>query len=75
LDFLSQVGSQEILLILLVAIIVIGPAKIVEFGKTMGKVTRNIKRTTSEISTSISRELAAEQKEKPKDAPPQDKKS
>lgn len=75
MDFLSQVGSQEILVVLLVAIIVIGPAKIAEFGKTIGQVTRKIKQTSNEISASISRELEAEQKEKPKDSTPPGKKS
>ena len=75
MDFLSQVGSQEILVVLLVAIIVIGPAKIAEFGKTIGQVTRKIKQTSSEISTSISRELEAEQKAKPPDTRPPGEKS
>ncbi len=67
MDVFSQVGSQEILVILLVAIIVIGPAKIVEFGKTIGKISRNIKQTTNEFTRSINRELEEEQQDKKKD--------
>lgn len=56
MDIFSQIGAQEILMILLVAVIVIGPAKIVEFGKTVGKITRHIK----QASTSLTRELEEE---------------
>lgn len=57
MDLFSSVGTQEILMILLVAIIIIGPVKIADFGKTMGKFTRNIKQTTTELTTNFNKEL------------------
>jgi Tat protein translocase TatB subunit len=74
MDFFSQIGTQEILMILLVAIIVIGPNKIVEFGKTAGKVTRNLKKATTDMTTSLEKELEEENK-KEKQASPTAKKS
>lgn len=62
MDFLSQVGTQEILMILLVAIIVIGPNKIVEFGKILGKVTRNIRKASTDLTTNLEKEMEEEKR-------------
>jgi Sec-independent protein translocase protein TatA len=76
MDLLSSVGSQEILMILLVAVIVIGPAKIMEFGKTMGKISRNIKQTTDNLTADLNREIDLENDEKKKtDSKPEPPKS
>jgi len=78
MDLFSSVGSQEILMILLVAIIVIGPNKIAEFGKTLGNVSRNLKKASTDFTTSITREIEEEEKQKKTAAPgaaPPDKKS
>jgi len=64
LDLFSSVGSQEILLILLVAILVIGPVKIVEFGKTVGRFTRNIKQASTDFTTNLTREIDIENADK-----------
>ncbi len=64
MDLFSSVGTQEILMILLVAIIVIGPTKIVEFGKGMGKFTRNIRQAGSELTNNPNKELAQLELEK-----------
>jgi Sec-independent protein translocase protein TatA len=74
MDLFSSVGSQEILMILLVAIIVIGPNKIAEFGKTLGNVSRNLKKASTDFTSNITREIEDEEKEKkastPTTAPP-----
>jgi sec-independent protein translocase protein TatB len=78
MDLFSSVGTQEILMILLVAIIVIGPNKIAEFGKTLGNVSRNLKKASSDFTTSITREIEEEEKEKKASTPvmaPPDKKA
>jgi len=69
MDLFSSVGTQEILMILLVALIVIGPNKIAEFGKTLGNVSRNLKKASSEFTTSITREIEEENKEKKTSTP------
>jgi sec-independent protein translocase protein TatB len=69
MDLFSSIGTQEILMILLVAIIVIGPAKIVEFGKTMGKFTRNIKQASTDLTMNLTKELEEEEKGKATTSP------
>jgi len=64
MDFFSSVGTQEILMILLVAILVIGPAKIAEFGKTLGKFTHNIKQASTQFTSNLQKEIDLENKEK-----------
>jgi len=56
MEFLS-VGSGEILMILLVAILVIGPNKIVKFSRKLGQLSRNIKRMTTDFSSTITKEI------------------
>jgi len=77
LDIFSSIGMQEVLIILLVAILVIGPNKIADFGKTIGNVSRNIKKASTDFSTSLTRELEEEEKGKkistPKTAQPEKK--
>ena len=78
MDIFSSIGMQEILMILLVAMLVIGPNKIADFGKTLGNVSRNIKKASTDFTTSISREIEEEGKVKKPDTPqttPTEKKS
>jgi Sec-independent protein translocase protein TatA len=55
-------GFQEILVILLVAMIAIGPVKVVDFAKKAGKFTRDIKRTSDNIMSDLNREIEEEEK-------------
>jgi len=61
---LMGVGTAEVLMILLVAILVIGPNKVIEFARTMGKIMRTIKKTTLDLTSSVTKELELEDKEK-----------
>jgi len=76
-DIFSSIGTQEILMILLVAMLVIGPNKIASFGKTLGNVSRNLKKASTDFTTSINREIEEEEKSKkistPQTAPPEKK--
>ena len=53
---------QEILMILLVAILAVGPNKIVEFGKSLGNVSRNLKRASTDFTSSLNKEIEIEEK-------------
>jgi len=64
MDIFSQIGSQEILLILLVAILVIGPAKIVKFGQSIGNISRNLRKATSDFSSNLKAEIEEDEKTK-----------
>ncbi|UCB43433.1 MAG: twin-arginine translocase TatA/TatE family subunit [Dehalococcoidales bacterium] len=72
MDFVG-IGAQEILMILLVAILVVGPNRIVEIGRTIGKVTRAIKKTTTDFTSAVSKEMELEEKDKQNPQPPEKK--
>ena len=56
-------------MILLVAMLVIGPNKIADFGKTLGNVSRNIKKASMDFTTTINREIEEEEKGKKPSTP------
>jgi sec-independent protein translocase protein TatA len=65
------IGPWEVLLILIVALIVVGPGKIPGIARTMGRTVRAIRRASSELTTAVTRELdAAEKAEKQPPPPP-----
>ncbi len=61
MDFLG-IGGWEILLILIIALIVLGPGKIVEFSRTLGRMVRAFRKATSDLTAQISKELEEEEK-------------
>jgi Tat protein translocase TatB subunit len=63
MDFMS-IGTQEILMIILVAVLIVGPNRIVEMSRTMGKVMRAIRKTTAELTMNVTKEIELEEKKK-----------
>ncbi len=63
MDFLG-IGGGEILIVVLVAILLWGPGRIVEIARGLGKIIHDLKNTTSELTTQISKELEEENKNK-----------
>lgn len=57
---LFGMGSGEILLVLIVALIILGPARVVEFAGTLGRMARNLRKISSDMTTAISREINTE---------------
>jgi Tat protein translocase TatB subunit len=47
------IGVTEILLILIVALIVVGPEKLPEFARTIGKTFNEFKRTSNDLRRTI----------------------
>jgi sec-independent protein translocase protein TatA len=64
MDFFGM-GMGEILLILLVALIIWGPGRITEVGRTMGKVARTLKKATFDLTTQITKETEEQEKKLP----------
>ncbi len=58
---LMGVGTAEVLMILLVALLVIGPKRVVELGRTMGKIVRAIKKASFDMTSSLTKELELEE--------------
>ncbi len=53
-------GAGEIFLILVIALIIFGPARIVEIGRDLGKMIYNLRKATSDLTTRVTREIEEE---------------
>lgn len=53
---IGRIGMMEIILILSVALIIFGPAKLPELGRSIGNGLREFKKATNELKDSISLE-------------------
>lgn len=59
------IGGWEVLLILVIALMIWGPARLAEIGKTLGKMVRALRKATSDLSAQVSKEIEEEKKEQP----------
>jgi sec-independent protein translocase protein TatB len=50
-------GIGELVLIFVIALIVFGPEKLPSVARTVGKLARDLKRTTTELTETIQREM------------------
>jgi TatA/E family protein of Tat protein translocase len=66
----GPLGFQEILLILVLALLIFGPKRLPEIGRTIGRSLGEFRRATSDIKRTIQLELDAAE-EAPKIAPPE----
>lgn len=74
MDFFG-IGAGELILILIVALIIWGPGKLPQITRTLGNVTRNLRKATSEFTTALTREVELEEKKtKPTPAEPKPEK-
>ena len=64
MDFLG-IGWSEILLIIIVALLLWGPGKVIEIGRSLGKTVRAFKKAADELTTQVSKELEEQKKETP----------
>ncbi len=55
------IGIGEILVILAIALIVLGPKEIPKVARTIGRVMRDIQRTTDELRRTIDSEIIEEE--------------
>jgi sec-independent protein translocase protein TatA len=71
MDFFG-IGGGELIVILIVALLVWGPNRVVEIGRTLGKTVNSFKKAASDLNSKIDKELE-EQKKEPPTANPQQK--
>ncbi len=57
----GSLGLPELLLIFIVALIVFGPRKLPEIGKTLGKALSEFKKASDELKNTIEREVHVEE--------------
>lgn len=60
----GSLGVPELLLIFAVALIVFGPRKLPEIGRTIGKALGEFRRATDDLKTTIEREVEVEELKK-----------
>ncbi|MBI2980266.1 MAG: twin-arginine translocase TatA/TatE family subunit [Chloroflexi bacterium] len=58
-------GPLEVLLVIIIALIIWGPGKIPEVARTMGSITRTLRKTTSDLTTMVTKELSTAEKSLP----------
>jgi len=66
----GSLGLPELLLIFIVALIVFGPRKLPEIGKTLGKALNEFKKASDELKSTIEREVKVEELKTIAPAPP-----
>jgi Tat protein translocase TatB subunit len=64
LFILESIGTSELLLIGLIALIVFGPRKLPQFARTIGKTMAEFKRAGQEFRSTWEREVTLEEEEK-----------
>lgn len=48
-----NIGTQEMILVLVIALIVFGPKKLPEIGRTVGRTLRELKRASNELMSAV----------------------
>jgi TatA/E family protein of Tat protein translocase len=69
-SIMGGLGMQEMIIVLVIALIVFGPKKLPELGKSLGKGIAEFKKASSELAKTWQEEADAE---KEPEAPPADK--
>ena len=54
-------GTGEILLIIVVALIIWGPRRLPEIARTLGKAVRTLRKTTFDLTTAVTREIDSDE--------------
>ena len=66
---IGSLGVPELLFILVLALLVFGPRKLPELGRTMGRALGEFRRATSDLKRTLDVELSAEQQQSPSPTP------
>ena len=57
------IGTGEILLVIVVALIIWGPRRLPEITRTLGKAVRTLRKTTFDLTNAVTREIDSEKNE------------
>ena len=64
MDFVG-IGMGEVLLILVVALVIWGPGRMAEVGRTLGKIVYTLKKATSDLTAQVTKEIEEQEKDHP----------
>ena len=53
----SGIGIWEVLLIIVVILVVLGPQRVPEIARKLGQIVRTVRRASTDLSTAVTREL------------------
>ena len=54
-----NIGTAELMLIFVIALVVVGPRRLPEVGRTLGKVLRDVRQMSQEFTAPIMQEMNA----------------
>jgi len=60
MDFFG-IGFGELVLILIIALIIVGPVKIVSVAKDLGKMVNNLRKASSEVTAQLTKAVEEEE--------------
>jgi len=66
----GSIGMPELIVIFFIALIIFGPRKLPELGRSLGKSLGEFKRASNELRHSLEDEIRLEEQRTPKDGPP-----
>jgi sec-independent protein translocase protein TatA len=67
---MGSIGMPEMLVILVIALIIFGPRKLPELGKSLGKSLAEFKRASNELKSTLEEEIRIEEQQNVKRAAP-----
>ncbi|MCK4264243.1 MAG: TatA/E family twin arginine-targeting protein translocase [Candidatus Aminicenantes bacterium] len=57
----GNIGFPELLIILVIALLIFGPKKLPEVGRSLGKALREFRKTSDEIKEKLEEEIQADE--------------
>ena len=61
---LGSIGTPELLVIFVIALVVFGPRRLPELGRSLGRTIAEFKRATSDLQSTLEREIDLEATQK-----------
>lgn len=65
----GSIGMPELVIIFVIALIIFGPRKLPELGKSLGKSLAEFKRASNELKSTLEEEIRLEEQQKPAPRP------
>ena len=62
----GSIGGTELMVIMLIALLIFGPRKLPELGRSIGKGLSEFKRASNDLKRSLEEELEVEEPSRPK---------
>lgn len=66
----GSIGMPELIIILVIALIIFGPRKLPELGKSLGKSINEFKRASADLQNTLEQEIKLEDQQKDRVAAP-----